>query len=161
MMGGRKRKPRTSSREPVKVSGSGVHGRGVFATRPIRKGERIIEYTGARVSWEKAQRLPPKDPNNPHHTAFFGLEDGNVINPALGGNEAQWINHSCDPNCETREENGRVFVFASRDLKRGSELFFDYQLEPAGRRTKTLEVLFKCYCDTPKCRGTMLEPLAD
>jgi len=143
----------------VKVGGSGVHGKGVFATRYIRKGECIIEYTGARISWEKAQQLPPHDPKNPYHTVFFGLDDGDVINPAVGGNEAQWINHSCDPNCETAEEKGRIFVVARRDLKKGIELFIDYRLEPAGRRTKKLESLFKCRCDSAKCRGTMLEPV--
>src|SRR5438105_4313516 len=133
---------RKLSASPVKVCGSGVHGKGVFAARRIRKAERIIEYTGERISWKKAQQLPPHDPNNPHHTVFFGLDDGSVINPAIGGNEAQWINHSCQPNCETVEENGRIFVFACRNLEGGDELFFDYLLEPASRRTKQLERQF-------------------
>jgi len=158
-MAASKSKRRRSSQVPVKVCGSGIHGQGVFATRHIPKGERIIEYTGARISWDEAQRLPPHDPNNPYHTTFFSLEDGDVINPAVGGNEAQWINHSCDPNCETTEENGHIFVVASRELKRGSELFFDYRLEPADRRTKKLEAFFKCHCGSAKCRGTMLEPV--
>ena len=141
------------------MNGSGVHGKGVFATRRIRKGERIIEYTGERISWKKAQKLPPDDPKNPHHTVFFGLDDGSVINPAVGGNEAQWINHSCAPNCETDEENGRIFVFARRNIEKGAELFFDYRLEPADRRTRKLEKQFRCDCGSPKCRGTMLGPL--
>ena len=159
MIPGSKSRTPKSSKEPVEVRESGVHGKGVFATRRISTGERIIEYTGARISWKEAQRLPSVDPDNPYRTAFFGLEDGKVINPAVGGNEAQWINHSCDPNCETVEENGRIFIVASRDLKTGCELLFDYKLEAADRRTKKLESLFKCHCGSAKCRGTMLEPV--
>ena len=113
---------RRKSKLPVKGRGSGVHGKGVFATRRVRKEGWIIGYKSARISWDEAQELPPHDPNNPHHTTFFRLEDGNVINPAPGGNEAQWINHSCDPNCETTEDNGRVFIVAARNLERDSEL---------------------------------------
>ena len=142
----------------VQVRPSGVHGKGVFALRRIRKGARIIEYAGERISWERAQRLPPLDPKEPHHTFFFSLDDGNVVNAAVGGNEARWINHACTPNCETGERHGRIHVFALRNLKAGEELSYDYRLEPAERRTRKLERLFRCNCGSPKCRGTMLEP---
>ena len=148
-----------SSNGSVEVRGSGIHGRGVFATRPIRKGERIIEYAGRRISWKKAIEMPDADPKNPNHTKFFGMDDGTVIDPSVGGNEAQWINHSCAPNCETAEKRGRIYIVACRNLKTGDELFFDYRLEVEGRRTKKLERDFACYCGAPRCRGTMLEPL--
>ena len=122
--------------ELVKVKRSRIHGTGVFAAQPIPKGTRIIEYTGERISWKEAQDLPPLDPDDPHHTFFFSLDDGRVINAAAGGNEARWINHSCDPNCKTTERRGRVYIVALRDLKKGEELFYDYSLEPADRRTK-------------------------
>src|SRR5437773_3086384 len=83
----------------IEVRQSAVHGRGVYATHFIPKGTRIIEYTGQRVSWEAA----PDDENDPH-TFNFGLENGEVINPEIGGNNARWINHCCDPNCEAIEE---------------------------------------------------------
>jgi SET domain-containing protein len=73
--------------------------------------------------------------------------------------QSERINHSCAPNCETDEEHGRVFVFARSDLEKGTELFFDYQLEPADRRTKKLERLFRCDCASAKCRETMLGPV--
>src|SRR5205814_8636136 len=89
----------------IQVRQSAVHGRGVFAARPIGKGRRIIEYTGRRVAWKSI----PADVNDAH-TFLFGINDGtDVIDPEIGGNEARWINHSCDPNCEAIEdENGRV-----------------------------------------------------
>ena len=137
----------------IEVRESGVHGHGVYAMQAIPKGTRIIEYTGQRVSWEAA----PNDENDPH-TFNFGLENGQVINPEVGGNDARWINHSCDPNCETNEEDDRIFVYALRSIRPGEELFYDYKIVPAERRTKKLEKDFACLCGSAKCRGTMLEP---
>ena len=150
---------RKASTSRVELRGSGVHGKGVFATRRVHKGEQIIEYTGRRISWKKAIEMPPVDSKNPNHTVFFGLDNGKVIDPSVGGNEAQWINHSCQPNCETIERRGRIYVVACRNLQAGEELFIDYRLEAEGQRTKKLENEFRCRCGTPRCRGTMLEPL--
>ncbi|MGI8890390.1 MAG: SET domain-containing protein [Chthoniobacterales bacterium] len=141
----------------IAVRRSGVHGRGVFARQDIPRGNRIIEYTGERISWKAAQALPPTDPDDPHHTFFFSLDDGQVVNAAVDGNEARWINHSCAPNCRTDEVKGRVYIYARRKIKAGEELFYDYSLEPADRRTKALEQIFRCDCGSKKCRGTMLE----
>jgi SET domain-containing protein len=152
---------RTKPAKRIAVSRSGVHGRGVFARQRIPKGARIIEYTGRRVPWKKAQELPPFDPKNPYHTVFFSVDVGDVIDAAVGGNEARWINHSCDPNCETYEEEGRIFVHALRGLRPGEELFYDYKMIPAERRTRKVEKEFACFCGTTKCRGTMLEPVKE
>ena len=108
----------------IEVRESGVHGRGVYARRFISEGTRIIEYTGQRISWEAA----PDDDNDPH-TFNFGLESGEVINAEIGGNDARWINHSCDPNCEAIEEDDRIFIYAMRDIEPGEELFYDYAME--------------------------------
>jgi uncharacterized protein len=129
-----------------------VHGRGVYAIDPIRKGARIIEYKGAVVPWEKA--TPQAD--GPH-TFLFGLTNGrDVIDPEMGGNEARWINHSCAPNCEAIEEGDRVFIYALRALTPGEELFYDYGLEVDEPRTKKLEREYRCHCGSPACRGTLL-----
>lgn len=102
--------------------------------------------------------LPARDPKDPYHTFFFSIDNGDVIDAGTGGNDSRWINHSCAPNCETEEEDNRIFVYALRSLKRGEELFYDYRIEPAERRTKKLEKEFACLCGADKCRGTMLEP---
>jgi SET domain-containing protein len=146
---------RTKPDEPIVVRKSRVHGRGVFAREQIRKGARIIEYKG-RVPWKEAQDLPPFDPKNPFHTVFFSVGKDDVIDAAVGGNEARWINHSCHPNCETYEEEDRIFVHALRGLRPGEELFYDYKMIPAERRTRKVEKEFACYCGAKKCRGTML-----
>jgi SET domain-containing protein len=118
----------------IEVRKSGVHGRGVYAAQFIPEGTRIIEYTGERVSWEAA----PDDDDDPH-TFNFGLENGEVINPEVGGNDARWINHSCDPNCETVEEDDRIFIDALRDI------------------TEATKKKFACHCGAANCRGTMIE----
>ena len=132
-----------------------MHGRGVFATKRIRTNTRIIEYTGKRVTWESV----PNDSDG-QHTFLFGLDDGiMVIDPEIGGNDARWINHSCDPNCEAIEEDGRVFIYALQDILPGEELSYDYQLEVDEPVTRETEQESKCLCKTSRCRGTMLEPL--
>jgi uncharacterized protein len=136
----------------IKVRRSDVHGHGVYAMELIPKGTRIIEYTGQRVSWEAA----PNDENDPH-TFNFGLDNGEVINPEIGGNDARWINHSCDPNCEANEENDRIFIDAIRDIQPGEELFYDYALEIDEPITEESKKKFACYCGSPSCRATMLD----
>src|SRR5437763_14555354 len=135
----------------IEVRKSGVHGRGVYAAQFIPENARIIEYTGERVSWEAA----PDDKNDPH-TFNFGLENGDVINPEIGGNDARWINHSCNPNCEAIEEDDRVFIYAIRDIEAGEELFYDYALEIDEPITEESKKEFVCHCGSSNCRGTML-----
>jgi hypothetical protein len=142
----------------IQVRRSGVHGKGVFALQPIRKGETIIEYTGELISWKEALRRHPHDPQDPNHTFYFHIDDGRVIDAKYGGNTSRWINHSCDPNCESDESEGRVFIKARRDLKPGEELFYDYRLTIDERLTPTLKRQYACRCGSPRCRGTLLLP---
>jgi uncharacterized protein len=141
----------------IVVKTSRIHGRGVYAARKIAEGERIIEYRGERITWKECDRRPPSDPDDPNHTFFFSLADGkHVIDANVNGNAARWINHACDPNCETEEEDGRVWIQAMRDIKRGEELFYDYGLVIDERITPTLKKQHQCLCGSAKCRGTML-----
>ena len=140
------------------VRNSPIHGRGVFAARNIPAETCIMEYKGRRITDDEASERGSSDPNNPYHTFFFSLEDGRLIDGGDRGNDARWINHSCEPNCEAREENGRVFIYALRDLKRGEELYYDYGLFIEERYTAKLKQAYACHCGTASCRGTMLAP---
>ncbi|MEX3956214.1 hypothetical protein B0G57_11057 [Trinickia symbiotica] len=146
-----------SSRKLV-VRRSGVHGKGVFAAAPLSAGERLLEYKGQRISWKEAQRRHPHNPDEPNHTFYFALEDGRVIDGNVDGNSARWINHSCAPNCEAEEVEGRVFIRALRDIDADEELFYDYGLVVDVRLTKKLKAEYGCRCGARKCRGTMLAP---
>jgi len=146
-------------RRPYTVRVSPTHGRGVFATRGIRKGARIIEYRGARISIDAADERPDTDPGDPYHTMQFELSNGTVIDASIGGNAARFINHGCSPNCEPIEhDNGRIYIHARRTIRTGEELCYDYRLGYEGKLTKRAERAFACRCGAPRCRGTMLWP---
>lgn len=149
--------PKTPRRK-IEVRDSGVHGRGVYAVAHIAAGAKIIEYTGERISWAEAVDRHPHDPSQPNHTFYFHLDGGLVIDALYGGNNARWINHACEPNCEADEVDGRVFIKALRDLEPGEELFYDYGLVLDERHTAKVKKQFACWCGAATCRGTMLAP---
>lgn len=144
------------NRDFVRVARSRIHGSGVFAKRAIPKGTRVIEYTGERVPVERL--LIDAGDDSSAHVYSFRLSPSMVIDGSRGGNEARFINHHCDPNCETYTFGDRVYVYAMREIVRGEELTFDYQLRPviSGRRSKARDAAFRCLCGSPSCRGTML-----
>ncbi|GAB3625659.1 SET domain protein [Pandoraea terrae] len=147
-----------ASKRRIEVRQSGVHGKGVFAVNPLKKGERVIEYKGEIISWKEALRRHPHDPDHPTHTFYFSLEDGRCIDGKVKGNNARWINHACDPNCEAREEDDHVYIYAKRDIVVGEELFYDYGLVIDARYTAKLKREYACHCGAKKCRGTLLAP---
>jgi SET domain-containing protein len=151
--------PMPSAKPPklYSVRNSAIHGRGVFAADKIRKGTVIIEYKGQRADWDDAMERPDSDPDDPSHTFLFELDDGRVIDARVRGNAARWINHSCDPNCTTFEDDdGRVFIEARRKIPLGEELTYDYRLSVDGKLTKKERKQYTCRCGTKKCRGSLL-----
>ncbi|MBC7415797.1 MAG: SET domain-containing protein-lysine N-methyltransferase [Herminiimonas sp.] len=143
---------------PYRVKNSSIHGRGVFARRKIRAGTLLIEYTGDRISYDQACEDAAARDDESNHTFLFSLEDGSVIDGGSNGNDARWINHCCEPNCAAREEEGRIFIHALRDVARGEELNYDYGLVLDERYTPALKRSYACRCGTPGCRQTMLAP---
>jgi hypothetical protein len=142
----------------IQTRRSGVHGKGVFAVRDIAAGETIIEYKGEVISWKEALRRHPHDPSQPQHTFYFHVDDKHVIDGRVDGNAARWINHACDPNCETDEVDGRIFIKAARDIAAGDELNYDYGLVIDLPYTPELLAEFPCWCGADACRGTLLAP---
>ena len=151
-----KNTPAPASGRRIQTRRSGVHGKGVFALTDIAEGETIIEYVGEIITWKEALRRHPHDPKDPNHTFYFHLDDKHVIDALYGGNSSRWINHSCKPNCEATEENGRVVIYALRDILAEEELFYDYHLSIEGRLTKKLKRDYACHCGQKQCRGTLL-----
>ncbi|MHB1122766.1 MAG: SET domain-containing protein [Ramlibacter sp.] len=149
---------RPASGRRIQVRRSGVHGKGVFAVQPIAEGERIVEYVGEVITWKEAQRRHPHDPKDPNHTFYFHVDDKHVIDAKHGGNASRWINHSCDPNCEADEDDGRVFIKALRNIEPGEELSYDYGLIIDEPYTPRLKAEYPCWCGSKNCRGTLLAP---
>ena len=126
------------------VRSSAIHAAGCYTSTPLRQGERISEYTGRRITKEEADELYTDYPV----TYLFGLGDGAIV--IDGFCTAMFINHSCDGNCETSEdEDGRVWITALRDIPADAEITYDYCLYEGGDDPCT------CYCGAPNCRGSM------
>ncbi|MCX7154104.1 MAG: SET domain-containing protein-lysine N-methyltransferase [Proteobacteria bacterium] len=156
-------KPATKSakpRRPFAVRNSKIHGKGVFATATIRKGRRLIEYVGRRIPETLADEVYAEEDGKPSHTFLFALDNGDVIDATVGGNDSRWINHSCAPNCEAVGEDAdgeeHIFIEAIRSIKPGEELAYDYSFEFDEPHTKKLEKQYPCRCGSPECRGTIL-----
>jgi SET domain-containing protein len=144
---------------------SPIHGNGVFAVAPIKKGEEIIEYKGTLMTHDEADDMYG-DGGETGHTFLFTLNDDYIIDANRKGNIARWINHSCNPNCEAFvEENekgnsrkDRVIIEAKRNIKAGEELTYDYGIVLEVAHTARLKKLWVCLCGSPKCTGTLLKP---
>lgn len=142
----------------IEVRNSKIHGRGVFAIKPIRKGTRVIEYLGERITHAEAdRRYEDHDPND-NHTFLFVAARNVVIDGASGGNAARFINHSCDGNCESEIAEKRVFIRAVRNIAPGEELGYDYEIGRDKSDPPNVDEIYACRCGTAKCRGSMLWP---
>ena len=125
------------------IRSSAIHAAGCYTTTAIRKGERVAEYTGHRLTKDEADALYKHSPI----TYLFGLGDGSVV--IDGHCTAMFINHSCDANCETSEVRGRVWIKAIKNIPAGAEITYDYCLYDGGDDEAV------CNCGAKKCRGTM------
>jgi hypothetical protein len=139
------------------VRHSRVHGHGVFALRRIRKGTNIIEYVGERMSPELADaRYASKVPSD-GHTFLFTVDSKTVIDAGIDGNEARFVNHGCDPNCQTVQIGKQIFIEALRTIRPGEELAYDYRIKRDAEDPADIDIVFRCLCGAKNCRGTMLE----
>jgi SET domain-containing protein len=143
--------------QPFEVRESPIAGKGAFATRRIRKGQRIIEYIGEHISTEESDERYDDDSMEHAHTFLFTLNDDVVVDAAVGGNDARFINHSCAPNCEALIEDDEIWIYALQNIAPGTELTYDYQLHRAGSWRKRYAKQYECRCGAPNCRGVILD----
>jgi len=128
------------------IRSSAIHAAGCYTTTPIRKGVRVAEYTGPRLTTEQADKAY----EGSSITYLFGLGSGEIV--IDGHSMAMFINHSCDPNCETTEENDRIWIKSIRKIAAGEEITYDYCLYDGGDDNAI------CNCGAKTCRGTMYSP---
>jgi SET domain-containing protein len=129
------------------IRSSSIHAAGCYTMRPIRKGTRVCEYDGPRLSKAEADVLY----ENRFVTYLFGCGGDQVID---GFGTPMFFNHCCDPNCETEQDgDNRIFIIAIRDIEPGEELTYEYNLYDSDDDTQD------CYCCTANCRGTMFSEL--
>jgi len=121
---------------------SKIHRFGVFTTTEIPKNKRIIDYAGEKISNQESLRRERRYIER-GRIWCFKLTNRTVIDAAVGGNIARFINHSCRPNCYVRIENGTIWIRAARTIRRGEELTYHYNTEGDG--------LIRCHC-RPGCQ---------
>jgi SET domain-containing protein len=126
------------------IRSSKIHAAGCFTTAPLPKGAYIVEYTGELITAVEADRRYADS----DHTLLFGLSDGETVIDGRG--LAAFINHSCEPNCEPDEIDGRIWIVALRDIAAGEELTYDYNLYDGDGHAP-------CNCGAKHCRGTMYQ----
>ncbi len=128
------------------IRSSAIHAAGCYTTTAVRKGSRVAEYTGHPMTKAEADKRYENSPV----TYLFGLGDGSMV--IDGHSITMFVNHSCDANCETEEIDGRVWVIATRNIKAGEEITYDYCLYDGGEEEAN------CNCGSVRCRRTMYSP---
>ena len=129
----------------LEIKESGIHRYGVYALEDIPAKRKVIEYTG-----EKLNRQQTKERQNQHGQLvyMFTLNSYWAIDGARGGSGAEYINHSCDPNLETRILKEHILFMSRRPIPAGEELTLDYRFAKDVQK-------YECRCGSPKCRGTI------
>ena len=122
---------------------SKIHGWGVYATETIPKNTRIIDYAGEKISNQESLRRERRYIRD-GHLWCFKLTNRTVIDAAVGGNLARFINHSCRPNCYVHIAGGVIWIRASRTIRRGEEVTYNYHTDGEG--------LIECRCRSG-CQG--------
>src|SRR5271157_2767384 len=127
------------------IRSSDIHAAGCFTLESVPKGTTVLEYTGERITKEEGDRRY----DGRSFTYLFGIGNGKIVIDGHG--MAMFVNHSCEPNCETDEIDGRVYIIAIRKIKAGEELTYDYWLYDGDDEAP-------CHCGSKKCRGSMYSP---
>ncbi|MFA6278679.1 MAG: SET domain-containing protein-lysine N-methyltransferase [Candidatus Paceibacterota bacterium] len=130
-----KKKPVYPEGVVVKKSSAGM---GLFATRPYKKGERVIEYVG--------RFLAPGEEYSSRSKYLFEVTKKKTIDGTMRENIARYINHSCKPNCDPEIERGRIFIDAIKNIKTGEEFTYNYGEEYIDEHIKP----YGCRC--VKCK---------
>jgi uncharacterized protein len=124
---------------------STIHGMGGFARRDIRRGKRIVEYVGLKLSKAKAQMALHQQ-----NVYIFTLDDTYDIDGSVEWNPARFLNHSCNPNCEVEIIRARIWIYALCDIKAGEELTYNYSYDFEDYEHRP------CNCGAPNCVGYMV-----
>jgi SET domain-containing protein len=121
---------------------SPIHGSGGFAAQAIDAGTRVVEYLGRKIG--KTESLRQCELENPY---IFNLDAETDLDGNVDWNPARLLNHSCAPNCEAREDHGRIWIVALRDIPAGEEITFNYNYDLDDYREHP------CRCGAAECVG--------
>lgn len=131
----------------VRVGPSRIAGHGLFAEQDIRQGAKIIRYIGQKITQEESARRVAAG-----NVYIFGLDECSAIDGSTPKNTARYINHSCDPNCQTEQFGNTIWIVALRDIQAGEELTYNYEYEIDDEPAEP------CHCGVKHCCGYILGP---
>ena len=137
---------------------SGVHGSGLFASQNIKKGSKVIEYVGDKVTKKEGDRRADiqinkaKKNKNNGMVYVFELNKRYDIDGSVKYNHARLINHSCSPNCEVVIDNNEIWILAIKKIKKNAEFSYNY-----GYAYDEDYVDHLCKCGSSKCVGYILD----
>ncbi|KAH8243185.1 hypothetical protein KR032_005238, partial [Drosophila birchii] len=128
-------------------------GFGLVCREPIAQGDFVIEYVGEVINHaEFQQRMLQKQRDRDENYYFLGVEKDFIIDAGPKGNLARFMNHSCEPNCETQKWTvnsiHRVGLFAIKDIPANTELTFNYLWADLMNNSKKA-----CFCGATRCSG--------
>ena len=128
------------SRRPFRVGRSRT-GLGLFATKPIRKNTRIVEYKGPLLTGKAAQKA-----ENGGNRYLYEINKRWTIDGKARSNVARYANHSCNPNADSYNVKLRVFIRAIKNIKPGEEIVYDYGTD------YLKNVIGRSNCQCSRCR---------
>jgi uncharacterized protein len=131
----------------VRVGNSRIAGKGLFAAQDIKKGTRILQYIGKKITQEESDRRLAAG-----NVYIFGLNERYAIDGDTPKNTARYINHSCDPNCQTEQFGNTIWIVSIKDIQAGEELTYNYGYEVDDKPADP------CHCGAQNCCGYILGP---
>jgi SET domain-containing protein len=126
----------------VEIKTSSIHGLGGFAKMDLAAGIPVIEYTGLRIDKREAQRLCCEG-----NQCIFYLDEQWDLDGSVDWNTARFLNHSCAPNCEAQDLQGRIWIVPQQPIHAGEELTFNYGYDLEDYHEHS------CLCGAQKCVG--------
>ena len=141
-----------------KVKKSKIHGTGVVALEDIKKGVKIIQYIGEKITKKEGDRRSEErikkylHKKNEGSVYIFELNKKYDIDGSPLYNKARYINHSCDPNCEVDIINNQIQIISIKRIKKGHELNYDYGYPFDGDDFSD----HTCKCGSKKCIGYII-----
>ena len=108
----------------IKKSDIDKKGRGLYATKDIKEGTRIIDYVGKIITKKQTEESQKFDNAKPIY--LFNLNKKYDMDGDVSWNTARLINHSCSNNCDYNGTGLKLWVVAIKDIKKGEEITADY-----------------------------------
>ncbi|WP_221031311.1 SET domain-containing protein [Actomonas aquatica] len=148
--------PEPTTSEWIRVAQSQVHGTGIYAAKDIPAETRILEYVGEKITKAEAQRrdearVARQEAGDDGCVYLFEINKRYDLDGDVSWNTARLINHSCNPNCETENVRGHIWISALRDIPAGEELNYDYGFDWENWKDHP------CRCGSPDCFGWIVQ----